>query len=253
MFESAKLKLERAREHVRNLDVLFAAFMDARPHLPVVKRKRDDRGIWQMKLGIESRISPPPEIALVLGDAVHNFRCALDHLTWDLIGLDGGTQDRYTAFPTGDTRTNFEARAKGMITPRKDTKQFFVDLAVYPSGDGEIFYGLNLLDNADKHCVITPTVEATVFENIMLINMATRERSLADPFYVPADANGKISYRIPDGFEIDTNNHIQTTADIFFPEVDVFPFQPVTWILALIDARVEHTIEAAERFVAARR
>ena len=252
MFESARLKLERAQEHVRNLDVLFAAFMDARPHLPVIKDKRNDRGIWQMTLEISSRIPPPTEIGLVLGDAVHNFRCALDHMTWELIGSDGGTQDRYTAFPTGDTRINFESRVKGMITPRQDTKQFFVDLAVYPSGHGEILYGLHLLDNADKHCVITPTIEATVFDGITLIDMTTGERLPADPIDVPADADDRIFHRIPDGFGIDANNPIETTANIFFPEVDIFPFEPVTSTLAQIDMRVEHTIELAERLVAAR-
>jgi len=252
MFESAKLKLERAQEHVRKLDLLFTEFMDARPHMLVVKDKRDDRGLWQMRLEIESTISPPTEIGIVLGDAVHNFRCALDHMTWELIGIDGGAQDRYTAFPTGNTQINFESRVKGMITPRQDTKQFFVDLAVYPTGYGEILYGLHLLDNADKHCVITPTIEATVFSGIVLINMATGERVPADPIRVPADANGRISHRIPDGFGIDANNRIDTTADIFFPEVDIFPFESVTFTLAQIDARVEHTIELAERLIAAR-
>src|ERR1700730_11689190 len=93
---------------------------------------------------------------MILADAIHNLRTSLDHATWELIRLDGGTQGRWTSFPTGSNQRDYEFSCNGIKTPRDDTKKFLVELATYKGGAGGKIYGLHLLDNAETHTIITP-------------------------------------------------------------------------------------------------
>lgn len=45
-------------------------------------------------------IKPPPlEASLLVGEAIHNARSALDHLAWALVESEGGSPDENTRFP----------------------------------------------------------------------------------------------------------------------------------------------------------
>ncbi|MEH6788961.1 hypothetical protein [Parasphingorhabdus sp.] len=252
MFESAKLKLERADEHVRDLNKMFTAFLNTRPHRPVIKGERDEGNVWRISVEVIVDRTPPPEVALVLGDAIHNYRCVLDHLVWELVGIDRGTQDRYLKFPTGANRIDFESMALGMKTPRQDTKDFIVSLAAYETGNGKILHALNLLDNADKHTVTTPVTQMSFVEGITLIHLETGERKTIDPVYADISGGNKLVFEAPAGFGIDTNYDIYPTPDIFFPEVQPFPGEPVTSTLASISIKVEEVVNAFQWFVANR-
>jgi hypothetical protein len=98
----------------------------------------------------------PTTFSLILGDAIHNLRTTLYHAAWELIGIDGGTQNRHLAFPTSGTQGDYEATCNGIKTSRDDTKKFLISLAAYPGGAGWKLYGLNRLDIADKHTFLTP-------------------------------------------------------------------------------------------------
>jgi hypothetical protein len=153
MFNGARLKIGRANQHIADLETAFHTFVKDNPH--TIRSSGDPKtGRTIVRVHFDQPI--PDTLALIIGDAIHNLRAALDHATWELIGLDGGTQDRYLKFPTGDNRINYEASCKGLKTPREDTKKFFIALAVYKGGAGNILYTLNLLDNADKPTVSAP-------------------------------------------------------------------------------------------------
>ena len=251
MFESAKRKLERADKHVRDFDEVFTAFVNRRPHRPILKAQRKEGNVWRLWVEVVADAPLPPDLAMILGDAVHNFRCVLDHLMWELTGLDGGTQNRHTKFPVGRTRVDFEATARGVITPSQAVKEFLVDLAVYPSGQGELFYGIHALDNADKHTVLTPVMHASYVDSIVLINLATGARELQDPIYVRAVKEGgnAFAYEAPEGFGIDADHMVHPTPDVFFPEVDIFPDEPIIPTLARMSYEVEGLINEFEWFM----
>jgi hypothetical protein len=149
-FASARLKLDRAKQHIANLQREFDVFVAENPHALSFKVDPDTSSLL---VQLRFKVDIPKSFALILGDAIHNLRCAMDHATWDLIGIDHGTQDRWTKFPTGRTRQDYEATCKGMKTPRDDTKKFFAALEVYKGGMGNLLWGINELDSADKHTV----------------------------------------------------------------------------------------------------
>jgi hypothetical protein len=168
MFESARSKVRRAKKHIGDLIVLFERFVDRQPYTVAIKA--DGKGGTEVRIRLTEPM--PVELGLTIGDAIHNLRCALDHATWELIGLDKGTQNRHTKLPTGKDRIDYEASARGMITPRQDTKDFFVDLGIFPRGPGASIYELHLLNNADKHTVITPTLAAGRLTSARAVNDA---------------------------------------------------------------------------------
>jgi len=254
MFESAKLKLERAQQHVRDLDAAFIAFIDSRPHRPRIKAEPEDDGnTWRVWIEIIEDRPLRPDLSLLLGDAIHNLRCVMDHLMWELIGIDGGTQNRKTKLPVGRSRIDFEASARGAITPVQATKDFLADLAIYPSGQGERLYAIHTLDNADKHTVLTPVLCFTELRDVLLIDSATGKRIESDPIYIGAvEVGGSASFEIPRGFGIDADNRIHATPDILFGKVDCVPGEPIIPTLAAFEYEVERLIEQFERFVGER-
>jgi hypothetical protein len=82
-----RLKLGRAEEHLKNLEGEIAAYVHSDPYEAVrMTNCQQHSDCWRYVL----RLSPPPPtpLALILGDAVHNMRSALDHLAVALAGRD---------------------------------------------------------------------------------------------------------------------------------------------------------------------
>ena len=65
MFEGAKRKLERADQHVRDLDAAFTAFVDQRPHRPIIRDERKDGNLWKLWIEVIVDLDLPPELALI--------------------------------------------------------------------------------------------------------------------------------------------------------------------------------------------
>jgi hypothetical protein len=253
MFDGARLKLERADQHVRDLDAAFTAFVNQRPHRPIMYDEHKD-GKISLRIEVVVDRELPPELALIIGDAVHNFRCVLDHLVWELVQIDGRTPNRATKFPIGRTRIDFEAMARGVATAPQSTQDFLLGLGVYPSGQGEALYCIHSLDNADKHRVLTPVLHFSYLDNVLLIDLATGERTIADPVITgPVGDGSNVIFEVPDGCGIDADHHIYPTPDIFFGEIDVFPNEPVLPTLYRMCCEVEGLIRQFERFVTFRK
>lgn len=121
MLDGAKHKIDRANYHIADIEGQFAAFAAEKTHRFLTERNPETGAII---LKVESVKELPSEFALIIGDAIHNLRTALDHATWEIVGIDHeivgidrDTQDRRLKFPTGRNRRYFEAACKGIVTP----------------------------------------------------------------------------------------------------------------------------------------
>lgn len=153
MFVSAGLKVARAEKLISEIESQFDKFISK--HQPSLNFITHD-GSYRLQIIVGQSI--PSDFSTLIGDAVHNLRTSLDHLVWELMEVDGGVQDRYTKFITGNNQRNFETSCEGVKTPRPDTILFLKSLAVFPGGSGEALYILNDLDISDKHKTLTPVV-----------------------------------------------------------------------------------------------
>ncbi|MBI4261368.1 MAG: hypothetical protein HY658_12475, partial [Actinobacteria bacterium] len=102
----------------------------------------------------------PGVLSLVLGDALHNYRSALDHLVFQLalMGRDGGDAPEGTQFVIRDTPEAFEkAKARGYLDGVAQQHQDMIEsVQPYRSADPAL-HPLGLLrdlSNVDKHRII---------------------------------------------------------------------------------------------------
>jgi hypothetical protein len=253
MFDGAERKLDRAKEHIVDLQTQFRAFAHSHPYTASTKVTAKDGKISEVWFEIEFSTPLPSKLALILGDAIHNLRCVLDHSVWELIGIDGGTQDRWTKFPTGRSRVDFESSVRGMKTPRQDTKQFLTDLAAYPTGEGELLYGLNSLDNEDKHTITTPVAHAAAVEGLTFVDLITGKKLRADTLITDPsfDRTARLVTTLP-GWGIDAKSEVDLTPEIFFGEVDVLSNEPIIPTLVHVSDAVSDTLRQMRRLVSSR-
>ena len=147
------VKIDRAREHLRDLEALSGGSdhrnaYDFGPTFDPLGNAIEDIGPLVV---LESRI---PAMA---GDAIHNLRCALDHLVFQLIeaGVEGGTtrtaKPEDIGFPIFETEQDYTSnRMRKVHGARRQAIAAIDALRPYRGGD-DLLWRLHRLDINDKH------------------------------------------------------------------------------------------------------
>jgi hypothetical protein len=79
-FQSVWLKLDRAKQHIDDLEAAISAFHRTNPY-PIVAE--DDPQTGQRTVRVGSNPAPIPSgIPLILGDTIHAIRASLDHFAF---------------------------------------------------------------------------------------------------------------------------------------------------------------------------
>ena len=173
---------------------------------------------------------------------------------WELIGIDGGTQDRWTTLPVGSNPRDYEAWCNGIKTPRGDTKKFLVNLGNYKSGAGDKIYSLHLLDNAEKHTIITPLAAVARIPSVKFIQPdgipAITMNNCA--FGLGPDGRARLASLGP-GLTVEFDQDANPTIDIFFRDIEVFGFQPIVPTLMHLADAVSACLGQFETFVKRRK
>jgi hypothetical protein len=151
-----RVKVERAKEHIVDLNLQLKSFTESRPY--VVGVHRDP----QTRCPIYSLISVrevPPAISLLAGDTIQNLRSALDHLAYQLYmlgpgGLAGGIGNR-TYFPIADDSAKYKIEAPRKIKGLRPKAIEAID-AIEPYKGGktdksDTLWRLEKMNNIDKH------------------------------------------------------------------------------------------------------
>ncbi len=157
-----RLKLLRAREHLKVLGDELAAFNAGDPYRIVHEPNADgSEHIFRTKvLG-----QPPSLLSAIIGDALQNMRASLEHLAWGLAWKDKGSEPSrsITSFPiyrfendfrnanktTGAFSTGSGAHKISEIT-RPSVRAAIQQLQPYKTGKDEL-YILNELARVDRH------------------------------------------------------------------------------------------------------
>jgi hypothetical protein len=102
---------------------------------------------------------PVQRWALVIGDCVHNLRCALDHLALQLAG--GDPTDTTTMFLISDDAVRYHADAKRRLkrvpTPMRERIESLQPFHAADPTHTDL-WAINALDNTDKHRLLVVTV-----------------------------------------------------------------------------------------------
>lgn len=106
----ARVKLERAREHLIALNDKMAAFLTREPYELVEERLRDGR---ELVVRVRIHETPPLSWSGVVGNCLQDMRSALEYLAWELARLNLEHEPpRDTSFPIYLQPDGFFAKGK---------------------------------------------------------------------------------------------------------------------------------------------
>jgi hypothetical protein len=152
----ALAKIGRGRQHGIELQSRLAAWTSiANPH--AVAAISGDRLSWEVRLSV---FDPPPlrEWALMLGDAIHNLRSALDVLVWAYADAGSLTaaQAKSLAFPIWTDESAWDQHAERILRTLPPEvvariRQFQPFQRSEEDRSSDALLLLSELDNRDKH------------------------------------------------------------------------------------------------------
>lgn len=141
-------KIERAKEHVRDLDCRIAAFRKTEPYRIVADQEaKPPNRVYRVQV----RSQPPPVISIVAGEAIQHLRGVLDHLAWQLVKANGGAPSRDTSFPIFEVPGKYKAKSPRKVQGMSAAAVSNVE-SVQPYQSGyDALWELQELNNIDKH------------------------------------------------------------------------------------------------------
>ncbi len=150
--DSPRLKFDHGAMHLTMLRSMVADYLASNPYRISTS---PDASPGEHILWLEVLEAPSPEISLTLGDCLHDFRSALDHLMWQLVIATGGQPTANTQFPIFWSPLLFSSRAGKMTRPLKDQAALkFIEtqqpFATTLDRVDPLWY-LHELSNRDKH------------------------------------------------------------------------------------------------------
>jgi hypothetical protein len=157
------LKIERAKQHIADLEGRIESFRKSDSYR-IVRDQHAQTDVFRFK--IREQISAM--VAVIIGEAIHHLRSALDHLIYQLVDANGnlvgdGGRLYFPCFETAPKKeAEFSGKIKG-VAPRAE--HMIRALQPYVSGDKTLAF-LCKLDNINKHRLLFVTVFG--FRNLKL-------------------------------------------------------------------------------------
>lgn len=158
-FLDAQLKIERAYQHITDIETRFDKFLEAE-YYPFVGNSDTDRGNKALEF-IKTK-SIPVVIPLIVGDAIHNTRAALDLVVSQIEREKTGEGSEFAKLPFGKTRDALVGTVNGSIKKFSPVlADFIIDVIKPYRGGNDFLYALHDLDIRDKHRLIVHTMTMT--------------------------------------------------------------------------------------------
>jgi hypothetical protein len=160
MSDSAMLKVDRASEHIRELNELYR---EKRPFVFTVETDTQTRKRFAFIKQDEAVIC---RTAAISGDIVHNLRAALDHAYWEIVSPFATSPREKTKiqFPFCETAAGLEIAVKKRLGDRVSTRFFKALIDLKPHGDdggNQLLHLIHKMDVIDKHRLLIPTCDET--------------------------------------------------------------------------------------------
>jgi hypothetical protein len=258
-FVGAHAKIERAKEHIRDLDRETAAFLALNPYKVTPEFYVEHNATAYF---LDECQPIPVHIPLLAGDAAHNLRTALDYLAYSLIPKGASsTPETHIYFPIckglEEYRTESVRKTKGMP---KEAKERIDAFKPYAGGDNRL-WELHQLDIIDKHRLLMTTA-TIVTEMGFTIDTEYVEAAFKGLFKLPPDAIPKRTINFPApkplfsmekgallcsvNGNFETDQRVNLIFDVAFGESEVFSGKPILATLVELTDLVESILLAFE-------
>jgi hypothetical protein len=156
--EAIRLKLERAQEHLRTMTLAMDDYVKRRPRSYGIESvDRSPTTSFRYVLRLAEPV--PPMLSVILGEAIHDMRSALDQCVFQLYAANNGGKERSgTAFPIVTEPQEYQKHRRDDIRGLgAGVKDFIEKLQPYPDRTLPVhdsLCSLNALWNRDKHRMV---------------------------------------------------------------------------------------------------
>jgi len=240
-FFSAKLRIERANEHLDVLSKDFDQFLRKNPGEYVAEPNAD--GVHTVyKIKFRERF--PIKWRVIATEIIEHLRSSLDQATYVTFCLaTGQANSNFVAFPFGKTVTDLDNSVKGRSKDLPPEIQTLVRRFNPYKGGNDHLYTLNDLANNCKHELVAFVVGAVA--NFELRAKRTQGLEIAEPILWDAEKN-EISYaRVKAGTSFEHQGKVGVF--VAMPDVEHLPGNSsAVAVLENIGAEVASVVSAIE-------
>jgi hypothetical protein len=245
LFTTSRLKVDRAKHHIGEIETFISLLPDA--YFVTVEMNPNGRN-EVLKYDLRDRDKLISDVALMLGDSIHNFHCALDHAWMSVLTqLCPASINNQTKFPIFPVRDKVEAALRGIkidSTVPALFNRIVNEIKPYEGGNESIWF-IHILDVDDKHRLILPVIEFASIQGIEVENEhgkvvqgTTLGTSQKPPYYVPIESGWHLK------------NKGKVAFSVLFDEGATFQFADIRDMLWRFSIDVLRTIQSLENCVA---
>lgn len=252
-----RLKIERAKKHVSDLQPVIDAFRKSNPYKIDAQHDPQTRRLIYRIVSMEP---VPDDIPIIVGDAVQCLRSALDHLAYQLwlIGslAGNGRRVQFPIFSAQKQKTDFPAEIQGMGQPVVDA---FDALQPYKGGKGNQFWVLSELNNADKHRLLVSAVGRNhsvdvggLLSSRMAKSFPERNTPIISMFlevagpHTPLKPGEEIFSDVP---AAEPNEHLKFAIAVSLHEPGIVECEPILPFIHQLTQLVENTVPVFASFL----
>jgi hypothetical protein len=224
-FAGSRAKIERAFHHLRSIEDSLSRYW-ATEFCSISIYKHKGRNFIRMN----TATPPPSDLALQIGDVVHNLRASFDHALTELLG----TNTRLT-FPLSKTLGDLtRTEAYRFLLQENEKLANYILTTLRPVEGGPFFiWEIAQLDNVDKHRMLTPIFAITAVTGVS-VESDSKRFSMSDCTFRVAGDGQLHAAEWPDDDPLTVTSYGKAQADMFFTrDSAVFADRPV--LLTLIE------------------
>jgi hypothetical protein len=245
-FIGSRLKIKRAYKHISDINSLLRSFEDSDFYDLSVKTDAES-GENFLRAVINEGL-PVDEYALIIGDALHNLRSALDLVYYETVLLCGGTPSKWTRFPIRDTREELVSRLDSALKNKQISIRVhaLISEVIKPYQTGNMtLWTLDDWNITDKHQLLIPVLKLVIVSQVSFEDEYQRPLpNLRDQFFF--DESGFALIKGAKGINLKIKNKGHASADILLARDILKKIQAVVPTLRGIAEEVTKTVDAFE-------
>jgi hypothetical protein len=235
-------KLEWAERHIDHLQDAWNTFRQDAYRVD----SEDDPNTGDRTYYLTKAEPVDQDFSLIIGDAVHGLRSALDHLAYHVMSISPGVTEkmlRNVYFPIGEDPKEYASKRARIKEMRQDAIEEIDRIEPYEGGGGKILWHLHSIDIIDKHKLLIAVGSTNRFHSMSPSRVAELKRNfLGIDFPTPTPAQDAVLFQIESRTKIfslktgdklavvpkdEVNRHMNFPVEIAFGEPEVLKGQPV--------------------------
>ena len=246
-FKPSHLKIERADKHIAEFEKCVLTLPNAYAATLTYNLKIRDKTIQSaVRYHLPNAAAIQAKLALVIGDAIHNLRTALDFAWIAAFGHFNIPTNHFSKFPilrtAKELTTALEKRKVNIASPDL-YKGIVSEIKPYPGGNDDI-WAIHSLDILDKHQLLIPLMHMVAVTGIVLED---EKGNIVPHQFQWISEGGSLFVPLRENFHVKDKGKV--TLHIVFAKHDLATdFMKVSDTLPLYSQLVLKIVEALEGF-----